>query len=469
MRNTEKASFAKGLAGRILAYIRQENMIPAGSRVLCAVSGGADSMALLAVLLDLAPQLGCTLEIVHVDHGLRGEASRRDAEFVRQLSRERELPLHLLDARAAGVEYPERPSEDWARNLRYGYFDQLVQQAAGPVCVATAHTLSDQTETLLFRLARGAGVRGAGGIRPVRGAYVRPLLCVTRAEVERYCREQHIVYVTDETNLTDDYVRNRLRHHAMPVLCQSVPGAEQNLGRFCARMQKLDGYFAQKAETLLQTAACPGGWTLEELQRADWPVCEAALLELAGRACQPTDVVLGLLMQMVRQGSGAVQLASGRGLRARRGRLEWFDPNDKPITPPPPQPLREGKYCFPGGFVVQVQVMDCEKFKNFANIHKKDLNYCADYAKIQKNIVLRTQRRGDTYRPRGRGLAKPLRKLYWELGIPPDRRPQLPLAAQDSQVIWLWGQGFADGLEPGPQTRDVLTITISTNNQEETT
>ncbi len=448
-----------GFAGKVLEFVRQQQLILPGSRVILALSGGADSMAMLSVFRSIASELHITLEAVHVDHGLRGEESRADARFVQQVCRECNLSLHLYDARSEGVVYPEHPSEDWARNLRYGYFEKLVCEKAEetmPVVIATAHTLSDQAETLLFRLARGAGVRGMGGIRPVRGIYVRPMLCVTRSEVEDYCRAKQIPYVTDSSNLADDYVRNRLRHHALPVLKTAVPGAEQNMGRFCARMQKLDGYFTAKAEMLLKSAECSGGWQAEILSGADWPILETALFILTEPVCTLNETTLSLLMQMLEKASGAVQLAPGKALRIRRGRLEWFSPGTAQPKPDSPIPLRPGVYRMAGGYEVLVQLQSMKKDVNFLDIHKKDLNYCADYAKIQGNVVLRTRLPGDRYRPRGRGLAKPLRKYYWELGVPPDCRSLLPVAAREQDVLWLWGQGFADGLAVGPDTQDVL-------------
>ena len=463
MKNTEQNEFRQ----QVLGAIRRQDLLEPGDRVIAAVSGGADSMALLAFLLAEAETLKITVEAAHVDHGLRGEDSRRDAAFVQQYCEEHGVPLHLYCAREAGVQYPEHPSEDWARRLRYGYLDELAAAQPGPVKIAMAHTLNDQAETLLFRLARGAGIAGAGGIRPRRGVYVRPLLGISRRQVEAYCAQQGIAYVTDGTNLLDDYARNRLRHHAVPALESANPSALQAMGRFCTRMQKLDGYFAAKAETLLEAAQCPGGWQLETLQQADWPVCEAAVMTLARQAADPSEITMALLMQLVHRESGAVQLAPGKGLRARRGMLEWFDPDEPAPEISAPQPLQPGDYCLPGGFFLSVKLLDYEKIIKFKDIPQKDLNYCADYAKIQGNVILRTQQPGDTYKPRGRGHTKPLRKYYWELGLAPARRSVLPLAARGSEVLWLWGQGFADGLAPSPDTSQVL-IMIPAEGQEET-
>lgn len=207
-----------------------------GLRVAAAVSGGADSMALLRLLLLVQPQVGFQLSACHVNHGLRGQAADRDEAFVRAECARLGVPLQVFSAPKEAV--PDNASEDWARQLRYGHFES--QLAQGIDRVATAHTATDQAETLMFRLARGAGLHGAAGIRPVRGAYLRPLLGLTRAETEAVCQALGQLWVTDETNHSDAYARNRLRHAALPALRGVNAGAERNLARFCERAARAD-------------------------------------------------------------------------------------------------------------------------------------------------------------------------------------------------------------------------------------
>lgn len=335
------AGFAAAFEDTVQAFCLAQGLFAPRSRVIAAVSGGADSMALLLFLLRRADSLGVTVEAVHVDHGIRGAASAADAAFVARFCAAHGVPLHRFSAAEAGIPVPEHPSEDWARRLRYGFFEQLLaapgagEEAAPPVCIATAHTQNDQAETLLFRLARGAGLRGAGGIRPVRGAYVRPLLAVTRAGVERYCAALGVPWVQDESNLTDQYARGRLRAGALPALTAANGAAVEHLAAFCARMQRLDGYFAAKGETLLQAAALPAepvppvlaAWALAPLQAAlgeDEPVLEAALLALLEHhlpACPPSERRITLMKQLIAEGKGAVQLTADMALLAGRGSL----------------------------------------------------------------------------------------------------------------------------------------------------
>ena len=216
------------ILARVEDFCTREGLLQPGAplRLAAAVSGGADSMALLLLLRQLQPRFGYTLSACHVNHGLRGQSADRDEAFVRAECARLGVPLRVFHA-AELTPPPAHAGEDWARRLRYTAFVQL--QGQGIDAIATAHTANDQAETLLLRLARGTGLHGAGGIRPRRGCYLRPLLCLSRAETEAVCRAAGQPWVTDETNDTDAYARNRLRHSALPALESTNAAAVQNL------------------------------------------------------------------------------------------------------------------------------------------------------------------------------------------------------------------------------------------------
>ena len=249
-----------GILQRVRAFCEAEALLTplaAGKplHLAAAVSGGADSMALLHLLLALQAESGFVLSVCHVNHGLRGRRPTGTKLFVREACAELGLPLRVFRPAEVGFTVPPHAGEDWARRLRYACFEQLRQE--GIDCIATAHTASDQAETLLFRLARGTGLHGAGGIRPKRPGYCRPLLGLTRAETEAVCTARGQRWMTDETNTGDDYARNRLRHAALPALGSVNEAAEENLARFCEKAARADAYFARQAATLLEEA---GQW-----------------------------------------------------------------------------------------------------------------------------------------------------------------------------------------------------------------
>lgn len=452
------------LEQKLLAYCRRQGLFKPGDRVIAACSGGADSMALLLFLLRWRKALQIEVLAAHVDHGIRGQAAHDDAAFVADFCQKNGVEFFLFDAVREGIAVPPVPGEDWARRLRYGWFDALA--AREEARIATAHTLSDQAETLLFRLARGTGLHGMAGIPAVRGPYVRPLLCLTRAETEAYCAALGQSYVQDETNACDTYARNRIRHEAIPALRYANPAAEQSIGRFCAQMRELDEWFAKQAAILLRAAQEGDGYALDILREADGPVLKTALHSLVSAVRDAEEKYVNLLRFLVLRGEGALQLTDAVTYKAKDGRLFCVTAPGAMPPPAPPQPFAPGVYALPGGFTIEARLENYEEFLKYASFSKKDLTSRADYAKIQKNIVLRTRQPGDFFRPAGRSLSKTLKKLLNEDAVPPETRGSLPLLAQGSEVLWLWGYGFADGLAPDEHTRQVLVLTTTQASKE---
>ena len=455
-------------------------------RLAAAVSGGADSMALLLLLRALQPEFGYTLSACHVNHGLRGGAADRDEAFVRQACGALGVPLRVFHAAelADTVDAPPpHAGEDWARRLRYACFERLCEE--GIDAVATAHTANDQAETLLLRLARGTGLHGAAGIRPKRGCYLRPLLELTRADTEAFCRAAGQPWVTDETNATDAYARNRVRRAALPALQSTNTAAVENLARFCEKAARADAYFYKKADALLSAAAqaaaraehLPSGartaraddqpvWRLEPLVAADELVLEAALHTLVAPERDAEEKYIRLLCGLVRRGSGAVQLTdrvrfcAGDGcfwqeiVPERPRQQEEKRPESQPF-----QPEKQAEYCLAGGWKVTAGLFTADFEEKIQVVHKKDLKNQADYARITTlyaGLVLRTRQPGDVYRPAGRSVHNRLRKWMNETGIPASQRDQLPLLAAGSEVLWVCGAGFAEGLAPDADTAQVL-------------
>ena len=447
--------------------IREGLLQPGASQHLAAaVSGGADSMALLLLLRQLQPRFGYTLSACHVNHGLRGQSADRDEAFVRAECARLGVPLRVFHA-AELASPPAHAGEDWARRLRYTAFAQL--QGQGIDAIATAHTANDQAETLLLRLARGTGLHGAGGIRPRRGCYLRPLLCLSRAETEAVCRAAGQPWVTDETNDTDAYARNRLRHSALPALESTNAAAVQNLARFCEKAARVDAYLAAGAAKLLAAARLPGAelaWQLAPLQAADPLLLETALHSLVAPVRDAEEKYVQLLCAVVRQGSGAVQLTGQVRFCAGNGCL-WQKtlPQALPGQPEnlPPQlpflPEKQPEFRLRGGWKGKAELLKADFEEKIQVVHKKDLKNRADYARITTlyaGLVLRTRQPGDVYRPAGRAVHNRLRKWMNEADIPAQQRDTLPLLAAGSEVLWVCGSGFAEGLAPDETTTQIL-------------
>ena len=242
---------------------------------------------------------------------------------------------------------------------------------------------------------------------------------------------------------------------------------EQALGRLAQQSRRVDAYLVRRAQSLLQSAEAENNaWQLAVLQKADPVELEWALHTLAAHQRDPDQKTVQRLWQLVQQGSGSVQLTEKAVFTAKNGCLRLQVSAPPPAPPLPSQPLLPGEYSLPGGYELCIQVIPVENLKNTANIHKKDLNWLADYDKILSGTLLRTRKPGDSFCPARRGQTKSLKKLYNELGLSAQQRCQLPLLAAQNTVLWLWGQGFAAGLLHTEETKRILLLTECHNKGE---
>jgi tRNA(Ile)-lysidine synthase len=247
----------------------QHSLMRAGERVCAAVSGGADSVALLLALVEAnraKESLGVVLSAVHVHHGLRGAEADADEAFVRQLCEHFDVPHVVERVDVAARQAAEREGlEEAARELRYAVFWELMKSGKADV-VATAHTLDDQAETVVMKLLRGAWTEGIGGIAPVvetagqeqRGRMVRPLLSVRRVEVEAYLRQRGQTWREDATNRDVSLTRNRVRHELMPTLRKFNPGIEVALARLSQIARDEEAFWQAEVARVLPQVVLPG-------------------------------------------------------------------------------------------------------------------------------------------------------------------------------------------------------------------
>ena len=245
---------------KVLDTIEKYEMIGQGDHVCAAVSGGADSAALLAFLLSLREPMGLTVTACHLNHCLRGAEADRDEAFVRELCQRWQVPLTVERVEVAELARQEHLSEETAgRKARYALFERLHRETGCKV--ATAHTLSDNMETVLFSMARGTGLRGMCGIQPVRDYLIRPLIAVTRQEVEAYCAENGIGFVTDSTNFSEEYTRNRIRLRLIPELYALNPALPEAFAHLIEAMGEGYELVSREAKQFLDTAESFRGHT----------------------------------------------------------------------------------------------------------------------------------------------------------------------------------------------------------------
>ena len=300
---------------KVYRFILAHRLLEPGEDVTVALSGGADSVALLWVLRTLAPELGICLRAAHFHHGIRGPEADRDGDFCRRLCERWEIPFSMgwADTKARVAQTGES-LEQAARVLRYEYLRQVA-----PGKLATAHNGDDNAETVLLHLLRGTGLRGLGGIPIRRDQIIRPLLDCTREEIEALLRREGLSHVEDGTNAEDGCLRNRLRHHVMPLLRAENPNLSATIGRTAALLRAEDAYLSGLAEQAEGSCRIEGGWSCEKLRGLEPVLRRRVFLSLLAQQGleDPALVYVQALEGLLEAGPSAMAALPG-GRRARR-------------------------------------------------------------------------------------------------------------------------------------------------------
>ncbi len=432
-------------------------MLPEGGAVVAGVSGGADSMALLFYLLKIAPERGISVCAAHLNHGLRGEEAERDEDFVRSYCAAHgvECRVRRADVRAEAARTGQS-EETCGRSLRYAFFAELAQERGARI--ATAHTLSDNVETVLLNLARGTGLSGLCGIPPVRDGIVRPLLFLTRAQTEAYCRENGVPFVTDSTNLTPAYARNRLRLEAVPALKSVNSSLEEAVLRMTGTLSEEEAFLSSEAERALAAARRDGGYDLHALAGLPAPLLRRAVKSAAGpfSSGQVEKVHVELLCRAVREGHGGTALPGGRILAAQGGLLR--EPPGEEDFPEWSVPFAPPLALTGDGRRLIIEAIDGETYGKRLKINNLLFKNAVAYDTITGSTVLRNRRAGDRFFPASRGVGKSLKKLFQEEGVPAHRRGNVPLLADGGEILWVEGVGPSERARVRADTERVALI-----------
>ena len=383
------------MLNKLRAFCKEYHLISKGDTIVCAVSGGADSIALLWALYLLKEEWDLTLSAAHFNHHLRGEESDRDEQFVRDFCNGYGIPLHV----GSGQVVPgEKGLEAAARDARYAFLQTL------PGKIATAHTADDNAETVLMHLIRGTGLKGLGGIAPARNNLIRPMLHVTRAEVEAFLAEYAVDYIQDSSNSTDEFLRNRLRHHVMPLLKAENPKLSQNLSAMALRLRE-----DEQALSDLSRLDQP---EVEKL-RAMAPAVRTRALEnfLKGNGVrEPEAVHIRLLESLVFSDNPSARANFPGGITIGRnyGLLEVISE-----TPAPAARFA----CTPATEIVNTATV-------FTVVPVG-------------NVFIRSRQSGDAIRLPGG--TKSIKKLFIDRKIPAARRDQIPILCDDAGILGIPG------------------------------
>lgn len=476
-------------------------MLQPGDRVVVGVSGGADSVCLLFVLLEYAKRVPLSLAAAHVNHGIRKEAAA-DARYVEELCRKHGIPFYLTETDVRRRAAEEKCSEEEAgRAARYEAFSQAAADfRAGKIAVA--HNSNDRSETMLFHLFRGSGIKGLSSIQPVRENIIRPILCLERNEIEQYLELQNIPYCHDATNEKDDYTRNKIRHHILPY-------AEEELVTGCV------GHMAQAADLLLQVEDYLERQTLKAMEACVEPLegTEEKQPQTAGSSCIilkikafrqqhlviQERILLSAIKSLTPSGRdiaavhvkallGLFEGGSGRslslpfGILARReyeqvilekaktdkgqthedGQSEDSQGEDSLNVTVNPDLLGEEPYLLPldEASYLTFTVFPYEKGKQ---VPKNECTKWFDYDKILKPLVVRSRRQGDFLSIKNKDGTlghKSLKEYMITEKIPRVRRELIPVLAEEGHVLWLVGFRISEYYKINEHTKHILQVQL---------
>lgn len=428
--------------------------IPENGTVIVAFSGGADSMALLHFLMNRVAKN--RILCAHVNHMLRAAEAEADAMFAEAYCKRSGIRFALLREDVAALAEKEKiGTEECGRLVRYRFFDSLRKNEND--VIVTAHNADDNVETVLMNLVKGTGLSGLCGIPAKRGAILRPLLRVSREEIERYCHVNGLAYVTDSTNAEDAYTRNRLRHHVLPELCKVNPQITDAVTRLTEAAKETQDFLCMTAEAVLREAKSPYGLHMEALRQAHPAVRKQALkLWLERQNCGRLSAGHIEKLASNLSGGNSVSLPGGLEVQCSADVLTLRRETASAWE----YPAAIGETRLPGGKVLKILKKTGLDTQNVRKINNLLFNSLLDCDTITDALTVRGRRAGDRFTPAGRGVTKTLKKLFGEMKIPAAYRDETVILQSGGEIIYVEGAGVSEKAKVTADTSCFLQIVI---------
>ena len=424
----------------IIDNCKEYSLIPKGSVVTVALSGGADSVALLYALNRLKDRLGITVKAAHLNHLIRGDEAFRDEEFVKNLCSSLDIPLICEEIDVPKLAKKQNLSlETAAREIRYEFLNRVCEGGL----IATAHTASDNLETVLLNLARGTAIGGLCGIPIKRDNIIRPIISVTREEIEKYCCVNNLSFVTDSTNLSDDYTRNKLRHNIVPVLRELNPKIEKTVLKTSRSVTEISNMIKSSAENYIKENFADNKLDVSKLKELNSEIAKRVIIEFV-KICDSEISLEACHIESIYKiclKCGKTGIPKNKYCQNKNGYL-FIGSNDENI--------KKTKFSV-------------EITKISENVNNLLLNNSLDCDKIVGKLVLRTRQSGDSIRLANRGCTKKLTKLYNEFSVPVYLRDTLPVISDDLGVVWIHGIGVAERCAVSKKTNSAYVIGVKEN------
>lgn len=433
---------------KVIDTILSNCLIEKGDNIVIGLSGGADSVCLALVLKQLQQEYSLTLKAVHINHLLRGEESTRDMLFCKDFCEKNDIDFvcyeidvnSLAKANSMGI-------EEMARKVRYECFNK--ECSGGKI--ATAHNLDDVAETLIFNIARGSGIAGICSIPAKRDNIIRPLIDVSRAEIEEYLKENSQDFVTDSTNLSDEYSRNKIRHNVVPILKEINPAFLKSVKRLTQSAKRNTDFINSSVDELFKKTM-----SADELNALD----EALLFEYIKKFL---DNELGVSVDAYHINECVKVVKTGGRCQLPKGFV--FENENKKLTVKSGEKISINSFEMPFNLKAETpynkydaKILSIEEFKMSKNVYNLFLKSAIDYDKISQDLIIRNRRPGDKIFLKNRKVNKLLKSVYNELKIQNDIRDKLAVITDKNKIVWAENVGVSADYAVNKNTKKILLI-----------
>ncbi|MBY6839086.1 tRNA lysidine(34) synthetase TilS [Clostridium botulinum] len=459
---------------KVLSYIVDNNLIKSGDKILVALSGGPDSLCLLNILKELREELDIEIGAAHLNHLLRGEDAFKDEEFVISTCKEMNIPYYVkrVDINKYSKEH-KLSSELAGRNVRYGFFDEILKKD-GFNKIATAHNANDQAETIIFRLMRGTGLEGLGGIKVCReDKIIRPILCLTRKEVEKYIKEKNLNPRIDKTNFEKIYNRNKIRLDIIPYIQNNFnEDIVKTLNRMSLLIQK-DNAFIERLCIKAYNEYCKKNTDSKfyilkkELFKEDQAIVtriiRTALIEYSKSYYDFEMKHIYDILELSKKETGkGINLPKNIYVENIYGDIKISSKMKEDIKVDKTEfllnkkSIGEDRIQF-NNYEFEISVLK-NKSTNLIDLKENKLVKYFDLDKINENILFRTRKNGDKITPLGMKGQKKLKDIFINMKVPKEERDLIPVICFDNDIAWILGLQISDNFKVTNNSKNILKI-----------
>lgn len=447
--------------------IISKNLIESGDTILGAISGGPDSMAMLNCLVLLKKDLKFKLLIAHVNHGVRGEYAKRDQEFVKMVAKDYNIPYFTKNVDMVG--YGKElgiSSEEAGRILRYGFFREILSDYGGGK-IAVAHNKNDQAETILHRIIRGTGLDGLKSMEFIKGDIIRPLLNISRKEIEDYIEQKRIKFVVDHTNLETDYTRNKIRLELLPYIKENFnPNIIDSLYRLTriatGEIQIIEEITTEKYNLIVKSATensiiFNGAIFKLESEAIRKRLIRKAIENISGNLHGIEEIHINDIIKLFQDAKTGKNIDISKGLRARVSYSDFIIELRNNTNPKlEAKKIEIGENVLEEfAIIISLELISADEI----DFNNADIKYI-DYDKVSGELWIRRRKSGDKFSPLGLGGSKKLKDYMIDKKIPQDKRNSIPILCDNSGIIWVIGYGLSDKYKITEETKQTLRIKL---------